>query len=32
VKLDVSKIEEVEAFVGNLPEEFKDIDILVNNA
>lgn len=32
VKLDVSKIEEVEKFVGGLPEEFKDVDVLVNNA
>jgi NADP-dependent 3-hydroxy acid dehydrogenase YdfG len=32
VKLDVSKVEEVQAFVGNLPAEFKDIDVLVNNA
>jgi len=32
VKLDVSVPEEVDAFVGNLPEEFKDINILVNNA
>ena len=32
VKLDISKPEEVKAFVPNLPEEFKDIDVLVNNA
>jgi len=32
VKLDVSNIAEVEAFVGKLPEEFKDVDVLVNNA
>ena len=32
VKLDISKPEEVKAFVSNLPEEFKDIDVLVNNA
>ncbi|KAH4932599.1 hypothetical protein HBH74_091450 [Parastagonospora nodorum] len=32
VKLDVSNISEVEAFVGKLPEEFKDVDVLVNNA
>ncbi|KAF4633195.1 hypothetical protein G7Y89_g4924 [Cudoniella acicularis] len=32
VKLDVSKPEEVRAFVGNLPEEWRDIDVLVNNA
>jgi NADP-dependent 3-hydroxy acid dehydrogenase YdfG len=31
-KLDVSKPEEVSAFVGNLPEEWRDIDVLVNNA
>lgn len=31
-KLDVSNPAEVKAFVGALPEEFKDIDILVNNA
>ncbi|KAL4943272.1 hypothetical protein BDV06DRAFT_190413 [Aspergillus oleicola] len=32
VKLDVSNAEEVKNFVPNLPEEFKDIDILINNA
>jgi 3-hydroxy acid dehydrogenase/malonic semialdehyde reductase len=32
VKLDVSKPEEVQSFVGNLPQEFKDVDVLVNNA
>lgn len=32
VKMDVSKPEEVQSFVGNLPQEFKDIDVLVNNA
>ena len=32
VKLDVSKPEEVKAFVGGLPEEFREIDVLVNNA
>jgi 3-hydroxy acid dehydrogenase/malonic semialdehyde reductase len=32
VKLDVSKVEEVQAFVDNLPQDYKDIDILVNNA
>lgn len=32
VKLDVSSPDEVRAFVKNLPEEFKDIDVLVNNA
>ncbi len=32
VKLDVSKPEEVRGFVGLLPDDFKSIDILVNNA
>ncbi|KAK0672659.1 putative oxidoreductase [Cercophora samala] len=32
VQLDVSKPEEVKAFVGNLPEEYRDINVLVNNA
>lgn len=32
VKLDVSNPEEVRSFVGNLPEEWRDIDVLVNNA
>ncbi|EFX02921.1 short chain dehydrogenase reductase [Grosmannia clavigera kw1407] len=32
VQLDVSKPEEVSAFVGKLPEEWRDIHILVNNA
>ncbi|KAI9662730.1 MAG: hypothetical protein M1831_002773 [Alyxoria varia] len=32
VRLDVSKPEEVEALVGRLPEEWRDIDCLVNNA
>lgn len=32
VKLDVSNPEEVSKFVDGLPEEFKDIDVLVNNA
>jgi 3-hydroxy acid dehydrogenase/malonic semialdehyde reductase len=32
VNLDVSKPEEVRSFIPNLPEEFKDINILVNNA
>jgi 3-hydroxy acid dehydrogenase/malonic semialdehyde reductase len=31
-QLDVSKPEEVSSFVGNLPEEWRGIDILVNNA
>lgn len=32
VKLDVSKPEQVSRFVEGLPEEFKGIDVLVNNA
>lgn len=32
VKLDVSKPDEISSFVGQLPEEFKEIDVLVNNA
>ncbi|MDI1486455.1 MAG: hypothetical protein OHK93_005683 [Ramalina farinacea] len=32
VKLDVSKSNEVKEFVENLPSDFKDIDVLVNNA
>lgn len=32
VQLDVSNPEEVRNFVGGLPDEFKEIDILVNNA
>ncbi|ORY59478.1 uncharacterized protein BCR38DRAFT_460206 [Pseudomassariella vexata] len=32
VQLDVSKPEEVRGFVQNLPEEFRDINVLVNNA
>lgn len=32
VKLDVSQPEEVRGFVGGLPEEWKDINVLVNNA
>jgi 3-hydroxy acid dehydrogenase / malonic semialdehyde reductase len=31
-KLDVSNPEEVRSFVGNLPEEWREIDVLVNNA
>jgi FlaA1/EpsC-like NDP-sugar epimerase len=31
-KLDVSNPEEVRSFVGNLPEEWRNIDVLVNNA
>lgn len=32
VQLDVSNPEEVKTFVGKLPEEFGDINVLVNNA
>ncbi|KAF5013538.1 hypothetical protein FDECE_461 [Fusarium decemcellulare] len=32
VKLDVSNSAEVKSFVGNLPEEWRNIDVLVNNA
>ena len=32
VKLDVSSPQEVKSFVESLPSEFKEIDILVNNA
>jgi 3-hydroxy acid dehydrogenase/malonic semialdehyde reductase len=32
VQLDISKPEEVRSFVSKLPEEFKEIDVLVNNA
>ncbi|KAI4243277.1 MAG: hypothetical protein L6R42_010803 [Xanthoria sp. 1 TBL-2021] len=32
LKLDVSKTDEVRGFVGFLPPEFKEIDVLVNNA
>lgn len=32
VKLDVSKAEEIEGLVGGLPEEFRQVDVLVNNA
>ncbi|ESZ90016.1 oxidoreductase [Sclerotinia borealis F-4128] len=32
VKLDVSKPEEVRGFVESLPEEWREIDVLVNNA
>ncbi|KAK0645604.1 hypothetical protein B0T16DRAFT_411552 [Cercophora newfieldiana] len=31
-QLDVSNPEEVRSFVGNLPEEWRDINVLVNNA
>ena len=32
VQLDVSKPEEIRGFVDGLPDEFKEIDVLVNNA
>lgn len=32
VKLDVSKPSEIKGFVEWLPEEFREIDVLVNNA
>ena len=32
VKLDVSNPEEVKGFVSSLLEEFREIDVLVNNA
>lgn len=32
VQLDVSKADEVRNFVGQLPDEFKEVDVLVNNA
>ncbi|KAM4055703.1 short chain dehydrogenase [Hirsutella rhossiliensis] len=32
VQLDVSKPDEVRGFVGNLPEDWRDIHVLVNNA
>ncbi|KAI8945099.1 hypothetical protein F4801DRAFT_149826 [Xylaria longipes] len=32
VQLDVSKPDEVRSFVDKLPEEFKEVDVLVNNA
>ena len=32
VKLDVSNPDEVRGFVDGLPQEFKEIDILINNA
>jgi 3-hydroxy acid dehydrogenase/malonic semialdehyde reductase len=31
-QLDVSKPDEIKKFVGQLPAEFQDIDVLVNNA
>lgn len=32
VQLDISSSDEVRSFVSKLPEEFKEIDVLVNNA
>ncbi|RYP75400.1 hypothetical protein DL770_007406 [Monosporascus sp. CRB-9-2] len=32
VQLDVSNADEVRAFMGKLPTEFKEVDVLVNNA
>lgn len=32
VQLDVSKPEEIRGFVEGLPEEFREVDVLVNNA
>lgn len=32
VKLDVSDVSAVEGFVGKLPEEWRGVDVLVNNA
>ena len=32
MKMDVSNPKEVKGFVASLPAEFKDIDVLVNNA
>jgi FlaA1/EpsC-like NDP-sugar epimerase len=32
VQLDVSKPEDIKSFIGKLPSEFKNIDVLVNNA
>lgn len=32
VQLDVSKADQVRSFVGSLPKEFQEIDVLVNNA
>lgn len=32
VQLDVSNADEIRSFVPNLPEEFRDINVLVNNA
>lgn len=32
VQLDISKADQVRSFVGNLPQDFQQIDVLVNNA
>lgn len=32
VKLDISSPKEINAFAGKLPADFKNIDVLVNNA
>lgn len=32
VKLDISNPNEIAGFVNGLPEEFKEIDVLINNA
>ena len=32
IKLDVSNLEEVNILIAGLPAEFRDIDVLVNNA
>lgn len=32
VQLDVSNADQVRGFVGQLPEEYREIDVLVNNA
>ncbi|GAB7362749.1 hypothetical protein MBLNU230_g3054t1 [Neophaeotheca triangularis] len=32
VRLDVSNADEVRSFVGNLPQEYREVDVLVNNA
>jgi 3-hydroxy acid dehydrogenase/malonic semialdehyde reductase len=32
IQLDVSNADEVRTFVGKLPAEFKQVDVLVNNA
>lgn len=32
VQLDVGDAEAIRRFVGELPEEFRDVDVLVNNA